>query len=221
MEWGEHRERQASRYADGLARLPDDADARQRQLTRVANAALGAGFAELMAGQRDEAERWLLEAASRYRESYIGAPPDSWGRMIGAVKLRVVAGDWDGAAEDARWTLECGAAAAVSPIGRYAASVAELVLDSDDAAAVLAEGLVAQQGEGFPVDVADAIAAIATRDESRYAQAFESVVRSFETREEYLEDVPIADTALMLAALAGRRAIASDATSELLPGDVA
>lgn len=221
MEWSDHRERQASRYADGLARLPDDADARQRQLTRVANAALGAGFAELMAGQRDEAERWLLEAASRYRESYNGAPPDSWGRMIGAVKLRVVAGDWRGAAADARWALECDAASAASPIGRYAASIAELVLGNDDSAAALAEGLVAERGEGFPVDVADTIAAVATRDESRYARAFESVVRSFETREEYLEDVPIADTALMLAALASRRTIASDVTSELLPGGVA
>ena len=114
MLWDEHVTRQQARYDDGLNRLPEEPDARQKQLTRIANAALGAGFAELMRGDTKEANRWLLEAACRYHESYEGAPPESWGRMIGAVKLRVIAGDWDGARKDARWTLGNGAAAATS-----------------------------------------------------------------------------------------------------------
>ena len=50
-------EREAARCRDGEARLPeaDDADARQRQLTRIGNAAYGAGLASLMAGRRDDA----------------------------------------------------------------------------------------------------------------------------------------------------------------------
>lgn len=216
MSWADHIERQRARYEDGLARLPDDVDARQRQLTRVANAALGAGFAELMAGNAVEAERWLLEAAGRYRESYEGAPPDSWGRMIGAVKLRVIAGDLDGARRDARWTLGNGAAVAGSPIGIYAACVAQLVLGEDADAGALANQLVAA-GEGFPADVAASLRAIAIGDAEGYRGAVQSVVRSFETRAEHLEDVPIADTAIMLNELAAARGIDAELSSPLLP----
>ena len=216
MAWDEHVARQRARYDDGLARLPEDGDARQRQLTRVANAALGAGFAELMRGEADEAGRWLLEAAQRYRESYEGAPPESWGRMIGAVKLRVIAGDWDGAREDARWTLGNGAAAASSPIGVYAACIAQLVLGDDAVAATLAEQLLGAS-ESFPADVAGSLRAIATADANAHADAVRSVVRSFETRDEHLEEVPIADTALMLNALANARGIAAELSSPMLP----
>ena len=215
MSWDEHVARQRARYEDGLARLPDDPDERQRQLTRVSNAALGAGFAELMGGDTQKARRWLLEAAGRYRESYEGAPAESWGRMIGAVKLRVIVGDWEGARDDARWTLGNGAAGAESPIGIYAACVAQLVLDNDAEAAALAAQLVA--AEGFPADVAGSLSAIATADEGAHASAVRSVVRSFETRDEHLEDVPIADTALMLNALAGARGIGAELSSSLLP----
>lgn len=217
MPWGEHLAREEARYRDGLERLPDEADARQKQLTRVGNAALGAGFAELMAGNRAGAEQWMLEAATRYRESYEGAPLTSWGRMIGAVKMRLIAGDADGAREDARWTLECGAATAESPIGRYAACIAELVLGHEAAAEALADGLSAG-AEGFPGDVAASLHALATSDASAYGEAVRSVVRSFETREEHLEDVPIADTALMLNALAAERGLEQELESPLLPG---
>jgi len=43
------------------------------------------------------------------------------------------------------------------------------------------------------------------------------VLESFEMREDYLEDVPIADTVLVLQALAARRNMAADLTSDLLP----
>jgi len=60
--WDELRERARERYEDGAARLPDDRDARQKQLTRMGNAAGAAGLAELMAG-RDGAE-WFARAAA-------------------------------------------------------------------------------------------------------------------------------------------------------------
>jgi hypothetical protein len=44
------------------------------------------------------------------------------------------------------------------------------------------------------------------------------VLESFETREEYLEDVAVADTVLVLQALAARRGFAVELESPLLPG---
>src|SRR5204862_5669073 len=113
----------------GEARLePSDPDSHQRQLTRLGNAAGGAGLALLMEGRRDEAAKWFARAAERYRESFPLAPPGSWGRPIGAIKALVLAGDWPQAEEAAAWTLEAGAAESDSPIGRYAAALALLVL---------------------------------------------------------------------------------------------
>ena len=106
MDWDEHAEREEARYADGLARLPADPDGRQKQLVRVAMAATGAGLARLMQGRRAEAAGWLARSAERFRESYSDAPPESWGRPIGAIKARVIAGDREGAAGDAGWALE-------------------------------------------------------------------------------------------------------------------
>jgi hypothetical protein len=43
------------------------------------------------------------------------------------------------------------------------------------------------------------------------------VLESFETRKDYLEDIPAADTVLVLQALAGRRELAAELSSPLLP----
>jgi hypothetical protein len=215
--WDGHLEREAARYADGEARLPSlaEPDDRQRQLTRMGNAAGGAGLALLMAGRPDEAAAWFARAAERYRESFPEAPPASWGRPIGAVKARVLAGDWVGAEEDARWALEAGSGDAESPIGRYAACLALLVINRDEQARRVAESI--QGRDDFPVDVADALAALARLDPAGYDRAVRSVLESFETRDEYLEDIPVADTVIVLQALAERRAMAVDLSSPLLP----
>src|SRR5919108_3928479 len=141
--WHEHVEREVGRYRDGEARLPEpsDPDARQKQLTRTGNAAGGAGLALLMDGRADEALKWLHRAAEVYRESIEGAPPGSWGRPIGAMKALVLAGDWAAAEEAARWALELGAAQAESPIGRYAAALALLILGRDHDAVVHADAI--------------------------------------------------------------------------------
>jgi hypothetical protein len=216
-DWTVHLEREERRYRDGESRLPDatDADARQRQLTRLGNAAAGAGLALLMDGRRDEADSWLRRAADRYRESAVGAPPGSWGRPLGAMKARVLAGDWEGAAADARWALESGAADADSPIGRYAAALASLVLGDDAAARVHADAI--RTRDDFPNDVGDALAFVSAGDVLGYTQAVESVLESFEQREEYLEEIAVADTVLVLQALAGRRGFSPQLESELLP----
>src|SRR5205085_27427 len=107
-------------------------------------------------------------------------------------------------AEDARWALDAGAAAAGSPIGRYAATLALLVLGRDHEARALADEL--RIHDGFPADVGDALAYLAAgTDVVGYTEAIESVLESFETRSEHLEDVPVADTVLALQALARAR----------------
>ena len=50
-----------------------------------------------------------------------------------------------------------------------------------------------------------------------YTQAVEGVLESFVNREEYLEDVPVADTVLVLQALAERRGVTAELSSPLLP----
>jgi tetratricopeptide (TPR) repeat protein len=215
VDWQKHLEREEGRYRDGESRLPDDPDERQRQLTRMGNAAGGAGLALLMAGRRDEAAEWFDRAASRYRESYALAPPGSWGRPIGALKSRILAGDWDGAEQEARWALDEGAAEAESPIGRYAGALALLTLGRDEDARPVASSI--RELDDFPHDVADALATLAAEDTLGYTYAIESVLESFEQRDEYLEDMPVADTVLVLQALAGRRHIAADLASALLP----
>ena len=134
-DWEERAARARERFEDGAARLPDGADERQRQLTRMGNAAWAAGLSFLMLGRRAEASEWLVRAAETYRRSWPDAPPGSWGRPIGAMKSRLIAGDADGVRADARWALDAGAADSESPIGRYAAALAQLVLDDDKAAA--------------------------------------------------------------------------------------
>ena len=217
MGWSEHLRREEERYRDGEARLPgaEDADSRQRQLARLGNAAYGAGLALLMQGKDGAAREWFTRAVERYRESFEHAPPGSWGRTIAAMKARLLAGDWGWAEDAARWTLDEGAADAESPIGKYAACLALLILGRDRNARVLADDL--RTHDDFPIDVADALAMITAQDVVGYIESVEAVLESFETRDEYLEELPVADTVLVLQALAARREMAAALQSPLLP----
>ena len=180
-----------------------------------AKLAWAAGLAALMLDRQDEAGRWLRRGADEYRASWEIAPPGSWGRPIAALRCRLLAGDADGARLDAAWTLRVGALEAAGAIGGYAAVLALLALGRDADAIPLAEALRGRSD--FPGDVADALAALARGEPEAYAAAVGSVVRSFETRDAYLEDVPVADTALVLQELARARGIAAEISSPLLP----
>ena len=214
-DWKERARQAEERYEDGASRLPEEPDERQRQRTRMGNAAWAAGLCLLMAGRRDEAGEWLRRAAETYRRSWPDAPPGSWGRPIGAMKSRLIAGDLAGAHDDARWALEAGAAGSESPIGRYAGTLAYLVRRQDEDAAPLAASL--QGVEGFPPAVADALVALAARDQGGYASAVTALVADFESRAEFLEDVPVADTVLALQELARDRDLALSLASRTLP----
>lgn len=202
------------RYREGEARLPEDPDERQRQLTRLGNVAWGAGLSALLEGRRDAAVEWLDRAAGRYRESYELAPPGSWGRPIAILKARLLAGR--DARADAEWTLAEGAAESESPIGRYAAALALLVLERWHEARHAAASI--QGRDDFPAAVADALIAIAAEDVVAYIESVEDVLLSFDARDEFLEDVQIADTVLVLQLLAAQRDMAADlGPSPLLP----
>lgn len=175
----------------------------ERGLVRRGNAAYAAALGLLMAGD-PAASEWFRRAAACWRESYQGG--DSWGRPIGALKALLLAHEDAAVEEAARWTLELDAPTAESPIGRYAGALALLALGRWPEARHVAESL--RERDDFPHDVADALASISAHDVIGLVEAIESVVTSFETREEFLEDAQVADTALVLYALAERRGIA-------------
>jgi hypothetical protein len=207
MDWIPFVHERQSRYLEQHGELDE------RSLVRKGNVAYAAALGQLMMGER-EAGEWFRRAAECWRESWQGG--ESWGRPIGALKAALLASD-DAAIEAyARWSLEVGTERTESPIGRYAAALALLSLGRWADARHVAESL--REREDFPHDVADALASIAAADVIGYAEAVESVVSSFETRSDFLEDARVADTALVLDLLARRRGIDSELPeSEMLP----
>ena len=209
MDWAERANAAIERYEGGEARELD-----QRQLTQLGNAAWAAGLALLMAGRTDESVEWLRRAAERYRESWADAPPDSWGRPIAAMKALLLAGD--DASDAARWALDAGAATAESPIGRYAGTLALLVLGDNVGARIL--GTTLRDTADFPPAVADALVEVAGADRVDYQISLEDILESFEQRTDFLEDIPVADTVLVLQRLAAARDLAVElAPSPMLP----
>jgi hypothetical protein len=196
MNWIPTAEEKKARFSEQHGELDE------RSLVRKGNTAYAAGLALLMAGDVDAAE-WFKRAAATWRESWSGG--ESWGRPIGALKASLLAHDDLAVEELAPWALSLGTATAESPIGRYAATLALLALGRWPEARHVAESL--REQDDFPRDVADALTYIAAHDVVGYIEAVESVVESFETREEYLEEIAVADTALVLQELARRRGI--------------
>jgi hypothetical protein len=188
----------------------------ERAVVRLGNAAYAAGLSLLMVGSPAAAE-WLLRAAERWRASWdLGPGIDSWGRPAGVLKAALLAADMRAVDDLAAWTLELGSTHAASPIGRYAAVLALLATRKFEEAAALAGPLRGR--DDFPHDVAEALAAIAAGDEARLGPAADSVVHSFETRRDHLEDVAVADTALVLQALARSRGLRCELpASRVLP----
>ncbi len=198
-----------------LERSAAEGEREDFRLAAIAGASWAAGLSALMLGRVDDAQALLRRAAAEYVVSWEASPPGSWGRPIAALRCLLLAGaDARSVAERA---LAAGAAEAEGPIARYCAALALLALEQDAEAAPAAEEL--RRREDFsPAAVADALAAIARRDSAAYAPAAAGVLRSFEEREAFLEDVPVADTVLVLDALAGAHGIAaSPLRSILLP----
>jgi hypothetical protein len=215
VDWIPVADEKQRRYEEGAERLDMDDE---RALVRQGNVAYAAGLALVMSGRDDEAAAWLRRAAGDWRRSWdMSTSGEAWGRPIGALKASLLADDEAAVEALGPWTLELGTATAESPIGRYAAALALLALGRWPEARHVCASL--RERNDFPRDVADALATIAAHDVIGYVEAVESVVESFETREQYLEDMRVADTALVLQKLARRRGIEHAlAPSPVLPG---
>jgi hypothetical protein len=170
----------------------------------MAMAAGTVGLARLMEG-KDGAD-WFRRSAAAYRESFALAPPGSWGRVVGAVKSGILSGN---ARADATWALE-QLPVEGSSTARYAEILARLSLGEDEAPSLVWD-------PEFPADVAAALAALGASDGAAYRDAAAAVLESFEARRAFLENLPVADTVLVLERLAAERGIAAGFRSPLLP----
>ena len=108
-----------------------------------------------------------------------------------------------------------GCGVSESPIGRYAATLAQLVLGDAAAAAALVPTLAAV--EAIPPGVVDSLEALAASDSPGYESAIRALVADFEARGEFLENISVADTVLALQALAEERGLSARLASSVLP----
>jgi hypothetical protein len=203
VNWADEAARGIARYEDGVARLPDEPGRKERQLVRMALAAGTVGLAREMQGE--DGEEWFRRSAAAYRESFALAP-GSWGKVVGAVKAGILSRS---AQSDAKWALAQRPEAGTSTV-RYAEILARLALRENDVPSLAGD-------TEFPADVAGALDALGARDASAYREAAASVLASFEARQEFLENLPVADTVLVLELLAADRGIAAGFRSALLP----
>jgi hypothetical protein len=207
---------EAERAHDERASSPPEGSERlDLHLAAVGSASWAAGLALAMLGRREDSAAMLRRAADEYRSSWDVAPAESWGRPLAVLRCALMAGDQAGAEAAAIRAFDEGAAGAASSIARYAAVLALLTVGQDGEAARLAQGL--RGLDDFPAPVAEALAGIAGRDLEAYELALRDVLRSFEERDAFLEDTPVADTVLVLAALARARGLEARLSSPLLP----
>jgi hypothetical protein len=166
----------------------------------------------LLAGNSAAAESFLRESERLYRESWEAAPPGGYGRLVGMLKAAILQDDAEAAAAYVRASLADHDA---SPTAAYALALACLA-DGDDVAAGAAAGVMATGGDAF-ARTAEALMALARRDEGAYAAALQAVIADFEARDLHLTSVPFADTALVLERLAEPRGLSQRPSSPLLP----
>ena len=212
-DWEERAARARGRFEDGVARLPDDPDERQRQLTRMGNAAWAAGLCHLMLGQRKEADAWLVRAAETYREELARRAARKL-ETYGAMKSRLIARDLAGAREDARWALDAGAADSDSPSGDRMPPRSRSSCVARTPVSVLAETLAGVDAIPPGVTIRSSRSRRRTKPAGPSARSVPLV--DFEARDEFLEDIAVADTVVAFQMLA-ERGSAVPLRSPLLP----
>ena len=173
------------------------------------NAALAAeadAYRALLAGGDAVAE--LQAARDAYLASHAETGPQSWGRLLGALKMAILAGD--GAEPIARQAV-AETVAADSPAAAYVRALALVCLGKEP-------DVTAMLGAGAAFDrTGRALRALAASDGAAYAAALAEVVADFEARDQHLSGVAVADTALVLQRLAEGRGIAARPQSPLVP----
>jgi hypothetical protein len=217
MDWTTKRDRALAEHARRLEAVDEPGGRPDFRLAGIAGASWAAGLASLMLGDDEQAAALLRRAADEYATSWRAAPEGSWGRPIAMLRCRLLARDLEGARRDAEAALAAGAVEASGPIAGYCAALALLVLGRDAEALPVAQRIAEDGLE--PVAVAHALVALASSDEASLRDARREVLRSFEARDAFLEDTPVADTVLVLDALAREHDVAVEPlASELLPG---
>jgi hypothetical protein len=173
----------------------------------------------LMSGDRNAARVALTEAAVQYRRSWEAAPPRAFGRLVGMLKAAVIAGEGPA---PARYALRALGTEGDSPTSWYAIGLAALIEDDDALAIAAARGMrdaatKLETGRDPFERAAEAVSALAYRNEDRYREAVSAILADFEQRGDHLTGVAIADTALMFEVLAERRGMGARPDSPLLP----
>ncbi len=164
------------------------------------NAALAAerdAYAEQLAG-RPAAGRYRA-ARDAYLASHAETGPRSWGRLIGALKMAILADD--GVAEVAAQAL-ADAEGVEGPAAGYARALAAV---ATGAAPDTSEMLAA--GDAF-ARTGRALQALADGDAAGYRAALGEIMADFEARDQHLSGVAVADTAMVLERLAEPRGMA-------------
>jgi hypothetical protein len=163
-------------------------------------------YRELLAGE--PASEALVAARDAYLASHAGTGPASWGRLLGALKMAILAGDGvDQVAAQALAETE----GVDSPASAYLRALAQVASGVPaDAESMLAEG-------GAFARTGEALAALAARDRAGYDTALAAILADFEARDQFLTGVAVADTVMVLEALAEPRGMALRPRSPLLP----
>jgi hypothetical protein len=173
----------------------------------------GAAQQQLLDGRLEGAQAGFREVSELYRRSWEAAHAGAFGRLVGMLKDSVLAG---GGAEQAQYARAALTDAdPESPTANYARALAALIAGVDDDAQARARAMVTG-GEAF-ARTAAAIEALAARDGAAYTAALGAIVIDFEQRSNHLTGVAIADTAVMLEVLAGRRGMTAAIDSPVLP----
>ena len=165
-----------------------------------------AAYGELLDGA--DAGPALARARDAYLASHAETGPASWGRLLGALKMAILAGDGvqDVAGQVLRETADAG-----SPASGYVRALAQVALGHTPDVELMLEAGGAFERTGR------ALAALADGDEAAYAASLREILDDFEGREQHLTGVAFADTVAVLERLAEGRGMAVRPSSTLLP----
>jgi hypothetical protein len=176
------------------------------------NAALAAeaeAYRALLAGE--DAAPAFARARDAYAASHAETGPSSWGRLVGGLKMAILAGD---GAEALARTAAAEVGQPQSPASAYVLALARVTLGERPDVTLMLDAGGAFERTGR------ALAAIDAGDRTAYTAALQAIVADFAARDEHLSGVPIADTALVLERLAEPRGMDVGRAAGILPGDL-
>ena len=170
-------------------------------------AAESEAYSALLAGE--PAQEQLLRARDAYLASHEESSATSWGRLIGALKMAILADD--GVERIAGQAIAETDETEPSPASAYARSLAQLALGERPQVEPMLD-----TGDAFE-RTGRAMAALAAGDREQYNRALAEIVSDFAARDAHLSGVAVADTAMVLERLAAQRGLSAGLDSPLLP----